>query len=382
MSDSDCAAGSSRSSEPPLFVIDRNPFTNAVAPLLPPPRFTSPLPGDKCVETASPSTKEAEKGDSFQSSSKYACFNCGKPDHKVGDCPERYSPETVRRNRIKHRANQRKNYGRAHQFINHGFEPGKISDELREAIGLGRRQLPPWIYQMRRCGYPPGYKRVALARIPKLSFHDDASSSSGVEYEKFDESCIVEYPGFNVPPPHDVIDEYRRHRAPPFSLHHHGKSRLIREIKRKLEEDDRAVRTKKRRLDEKTDSKVFRDQPQPSAGPPIDEQPSDENEPSETSLTNSSIEVGDEMPSTSSGEILAQRTGTPAPFVVHKYGFEKPSLEKFSAGMQKLEYQNRSQPNGVSLFKRLSLLRKQSKETVKQFLFQKGQKHGDGNRKM
>lgn len=41
------------------------------------------------------------------------------------------------------------------------FRPGRISDSLREALGIGRYDIPEWIYRMRDKGfidgYPPGY---------------------------------------------------------------------------------------------------------------------------------------------------------------------------------------------------------------------------------
>lgn len=35
--------------------------------------------------------------------------------------------------------------------------PGKVSDELRSAMGLKTNQLPRFIYRMRLYGYPPGW---------------------------------------------------------------------------------------------------------------------------------------------------------------------------------------------------------------------------------
>ena len=37
------------------------------------------------------------------------------------------------------------------------FKPGRLSDTLREALGLNDDELPMHIYQMRNLGYPPGW---------------------------------------------------------------------------------------------------------------------------------------------------------------------------------------------------------------------------------
>ena len=38
---------------------------------------------------------------------------------------------------------------------------GRISQELREALGLHRKSLPMFVYRMRQLGYPPGWLREA-----------------------------------------------------------------------------------------------------------------------------------------------------------------------------------------------------------------------------
>lgn len=46
------------------------------------------------------------------------------------------------------------------------------SQELRDAIGISPEQLPPYIYQMRRIGYPPGHLEDAKAQKSGLSMFD------------------------------------------------------------------------------------------------------------------------------------------------------------------------------------------------------------------
>ena len=45
------------------------------------------------------------------------------------------------------------------------------SEELQEALGLRKNQLPPFIYQMRICGYPPGWLDDAKAETSGLAMY-------------------------------------------------------------------------------------------------------------------------------------------------------------------------------------------------------------------
>lgn len=45
--------------------------------------------------------------------------------------------------------------------------PGRLSPELREALGIAAGAPPPWLHRMQALGYPPGYRWVALnALVP------------------------------------------------------------------------------------------------------------------------------------------------------------------------------------------------------------------------
>lgn len=88
--------------------------------------------------------------------------------------------------------------------------PGKISNKLREALGLNKNQLPPYIYQMRVLGYPPGWLEEAKFVYSNLELFDtdgkhvipdNQRKNQGLDYKR-----IVEYPGFNVPLEKDCED--------------------------------------------------------------------------------------------------------------------------------------------------------------------------------
>lgn len=80
--------------------------------------------------------------------------------------------------------------------------PGQISDALRKALGLHKKEVPPYIYGMRELGYPPGWLEEAKIQHSNLKmFGIDARRAQMKQMKKsgLDETKIVEYPGFNVP---------------------------------------------------------------------------------------------------------------------------------------------------------------------------------------
>lgn len=79
--------------------------------------------------------------------------------------------------------------------------PGKISAKLREALGLRKNQLPPFIYHMRILGYPPGWLEEAKFVHSNLTMFDTEGNDVRDSTKKtpgLDPEKIVDYPGFNV----------------------------------------------------------------------------------------------------------------------------------------------------------------------------------------
>ena len=55
-----------------------------------------------------------------------------------------------------------------------------FSDTLRNALGIRDDQLPPYIYQMRNLGYPPGHLRAAeMATSGLTMFGKDGRGKNG-----------------------------------------------------------------------------------------------------------------------------------------------------------------------------------------------------------
>lgn len=80
--------------------------------------------------------------------------------------------------------------------------PGKLSEDLRKALGLRKYDLPPHIYKMRMLGYPPGWIEEAQNVDSNLSMFDaDGNSVSSKTSKKslIDPEKIIDYPGFNAP---------------------------------------------------------------------------------------------------------------------------------------------------------------------------------------
>ena len=67
-----------------------------------------------------------------------------------------------------------RSYNRYHEETEQKFghlEPGRISDGLREALGLRADALPLHTYRMRALGYPPGWLRAARLQRSNIAVH-------------------------------------------------------------------------------------------------------------------------------------------------------------------------------------------------------------------
>ncbi|CAG0912571.1 unnamed protein product [Notodromas monacha] len=155
--------------------------------------------------------EEAEKGSSphppqNRRSFFAECFNCRGP-HTIQKCrkPHNYLRIEFNRKRKDILSGQRKPELMCN--VQKHIVPGRISGALRYALGLGNNHLPPWIYRMRKAGYPPGWLRAAEIKhdsLQVINADNPELEQSGVV---IDRNKIIEYPGFNVWPPHGTIDE-------------------------------------------------------------------------------------------------------------------------------------------------------------------------------
>ncbi len=108
-------------------------------------------------------------------------------NHKITDCPIKHDQERIQLNR-KNFASQsmaakdqaalfsNRYTDEEHNKQNRGFTPGKISDSLREALQLNKKQLPPYIYIMRELGYPIGWLKEAMVKKSGITVVDGSTT--------------------------------------------------------------------------------------------------------------------------------------------------------------------------------------------------------------
>ncbi|CAH1645895.1 unnamed protein product [Spodoptera littoralis] len=156
------------------------------------------------------------------------CFNCDG-GHQLRDCT---LPRDHARIAEKRKAMNSSRVGRYHvedeQKYGH-LIPGRISGQLRHALGLKRNELPLHIYRMRLLGYPPGWLEEARISHSGISMFDsmgnaiqDPEEEEGEVAEpgskdKFDIKKILDFPGFNVPASSRYIEESQQFGLPPMS---------------------------------------------------------------------------------------------------------------------------------------------------------------------
>ncbi|XP_055343178.1 uncharacterized protein LOC129591534 isoform X2 [Paramacrobiotus metropolitanus] len=141
---------------------------------------------------------------------KSGCFNCGG-NHNLYDCTEPLDHAQINKRKQEffnsapmagsnryHENVPDEDRVRPSDFPDCG--PGKISADLQSALGLDRKEVPPWILRMRSCGFPPGYIRSCVVEKSGLDFiHEVDDVAAEEEGVKFDFSKLPSYPGFSAP---------------------------------------------------------------------------------------------------------------------------------------------------------------------------------------
>lgn len=175
---------------------------------------------------------------SNQSNSRNVCFNCEKTNHSLRDCPEPRNMKKV--NKARNEFNKRElRYHDDAENDSSLNQPGKISEDLRNALGLGDTQLPLHVYRMRLFGYPAGWIEEAKIHNSGLSLfvdEDNKKIQSGVDEQesttndfKYDLQKIFDFPGFNTVPDFQYMDQWRVHGTPPM-MPQHSKEALIQSL--------------------------------------------------------------------------------------------------------------------------------------------------------
>ncbi|XP_066245973.1 zinc finger CCHC domain-containing protein 8 homolog [Euwallacea similis] len=193
-----------------LFVVDTKPAHGTNKPLLTKYCAKFSIDGEKPEGTNSKS----------KPSSGSLCFNC-EQDHSIKDCPFPKNHAKINANRQKFQSKNKSS--RYHLEEDQKFahmKPGEISTALRKALGLKKHEIPPYVYQMRILGYPPGWLEEAKYVLSDLAMFDiDGNSVGNANTKKIqglDPEKVVNYPGFNVPFEKNFKDEYKYYQVPPF----------------------------------------------------------------------------------------------------------------------------------------------------------------------
>ncbi|XP_071339128.1 zinc finger CCHC domain-containing protein 8 isoform X2 [Trachinotus anak] len=165
---------------------------------------------------------------------KSMCFNCGSSSHQLRDCPSPKDMAAINERRKEFnqninqamQSNQRYHADEVEERFAK-YKPGVMSEELLTALGIDGNTLPPLIYRMRQLGYPPGWLKEAEMENSGLTLYDgnatnngnltDSSNSQNISY---DVSKLIDFPGFNVPAPDKMKDEFMQYGSVPMQNNH------------------------------------------------------------------------------------------------------------------------------------------------------------------
>lgn len=202
--------GNSKSDLTSIFMIDTEASNKTRSSSKTVPSYSSKFSG---VLTSVPAVKKDDDG---LQKGRNKCFNCDG-DHTIRDCTEPKDYQKINATRMKFRVKGKvdRYHEEIEQRLGH-FSPGRISRELREALGLRKRDLPAHIYGMRVLGYPPGWLEQAKvyhsgitlfdAKGVKIIESDDEEGEVDQQKDKYDIKKIISYPGFNTVASKDIVD--------------------------------------------------------------------------------------------------------------------------------------------------------------------------------
>ncbi|KAL9919120.1 zinc finger CCHC domain-containing protein 8 homolog [Glossina fuscipes fuscipes] len=175
-------------------------------------------------ETETQRKQSEEKNNMKRPKQGGACFNCGATEHGLKDCPVPRNPKRIRTAKKFITKSERYHVDVEQRFAH--LRPGRISDNLREAMCLKRGELPFFFYRMRYLGYPPGWLEDAKVEHSGITlFNSDGSAVLNSDQDegeveprtyRYDASKIIDFPGFNQYPGENFYDDYRHHNVPPF----------------------------------------------------------------------------------------------------------------------------------------------------------------------
>jgi len=133
------------------------------------------------------------------------CWNCGSTEHQLTNCPEPRNRAVIETNRREFLSTSQSTPNSDTRYyvdeletsidkkLLKDFKPGVLSQNLRDALGMGPNEVPPFYAAMRFHGPPPAYMASGLTM-------DDPSAS-----KKNEPTQLVEYPGLSLQPQQSII---------------------------------------------------------------------------------------------------------------------------------------------------------------------------------
>ncbi|OAF71275.1 hypothetical protein A3Q56_00948 [Intoshia linei] len=166
----------------------------------------------KCTFTTPLSNNMPDVIEPLTSRFTVSCFNCDGPHH-LAKCPQPLNKRRIKMNRQKDQESKDVIIHKNTRIQNNKFAPGVLSDNLRNALGLKKNEIPPYVFIMRNVGYPPGYlldgKRKEVGSLliygnedtdskeTKISKYGDQRISNEIRLEDLPPEHVIHYPGFN-----------------------------------------------------------------------------------------------------------------------------------------------------------------------------------------
>ncbi|XP_053685262.1 zinc finger CCHC domain-containing protein 8 [Sabethes cyaneus] len=214
-----------------IFVFDSTPAKNAKGgPIIPSYKKALQRVLDNSPSAVRDSATKKPKP-------KQLCWNC-EGDHGLRDCKEPRNFARISKMKQEFMKRTDRYHVDLEQKYGH-IVPGRMSTQLRQALGLRKHDLPMHTYKMRIFGYPPGWLEDAKITHSGLQLFDnngnpvlDSDESEGevdVVKMKYDVRKIISFPGFNMPAGKEFHDDSKYLGVPPL-LEFQSRDEMIRNL--------------------------------------------------------------------------------------------------------------------------------------------------------
>uniref|UniRef100_A0AAG5D5W0 PSP proline-rich domain-containing protein n=1 Tax=Anopheles atroparvus TaxID=41427 RepID=A0AAG5D5W0_ANOAO len=215
-----------------LFVVDSTPTKDK--------KNDGPIPSYKKVMSKvyeGQTPESASNSMARRARAKQTCWNC-EGDHGLKDCKQPRNYNRIRQKKEEFQRKTERYHAEMEQKYGH-IKPGRFSAQLRDALGLGSRDMPLCIYMMRKYGYPPGWLEDAKithsgiqlfdSNGDAVQHSDDSDGEADNGRSKYDVRKIIAFPGFNEPLEGKMFDDHKYYNVPPYS-EEQSREQMIRQL--------------------------------------------------------------------------------------------------------------------------------------------------------